>query len=115
MNKKTKMLVGVGVVAIAAYYFWNKSKKKSFVNAIAAPRGIARDNVKSSRPMNTSYAQQAVSSPITQEGSCETCYTALTTGRSMPSGCNCCRVSDTNIGRMVNCQSCVFNGRNCPV
>jgi len=27
MNKKTKMWLGVGVVAVAAYYFWNKSKK----------------------------------------------------------------------------------------
>lgn len=26
MNKKTKMWLGVGVVAAAAYYFWNKSK-----------------------------------------------------------------------------------------
>ena len=26
MNKKTKMYIGVGVVAVAAYYFWNKSK-----------------------------------------------------------------------------------------
>ncbi len=26
MNKKTKMILGVGVVAAAAYYFWNKSK-----------------------------------------------------------------------------------------
>ena len=27
MNKKTKMLLGVGVLAAAAYYFWNKSKE----------------------------------------------------------------------------------------
>ena len=34
MNKKTKMLLGVGVVAVAAYYFWNKSKTKAaFANA----------------------------------------------------------------------------------
>ena len=26
MNKKTKMWVGVAVVAAAAYYFWNKKK-----------------------------------------------------------------------------------------
>jgi hypothetical protein len=26
MNKNTKLLLGVGVVAAAAYYFWNKSK-----------------------------------------------------------------------------------------
>ena len=34
MNKKTKMILGVGVVAVAAYYFYNKSKKSaSFVSA----------------------------------------------------------------------------------
>ena len=26
MNKKTKMLLGLGALAVAAYYFWNKSK-----------------------------------------------------------------------------------------
>ena len=26
MNKQTKMYLGVGVLALAAYYFWNKSK-----------------------------------------------------------------------------------------
>jgi hypothetical protein len=29
MNKKTKIWLGVGVVAVAAYYFWNKSQKDS--------------------------------------------------------------------------------------
>jgi len=34
MNKKTKMYIGVGVVAVAAYYFWHKSQTtaKSFAN-----------------------------------------------------------------------------------
>jgi hypothetical protein len=32
MNKKTKMWLGVGVVAAAAYYFWHKSKTASFAN-----------------------------------------------------------------------------------
>jgi hypothetical protein len=33
MNKKTKMLLGVGAVAAAAYYFWNKSKTtKAYAN-----------------------------------------------------------------------------------
>lgn len=36
MNKKTKMWVGVAVVAAAAYYFWNKNKK-----AKAAPAATA--------------------------------------------------------------------------
>jgi hypothetical protein len=33
MNKKTKMLLGVGVVAVAAYYFWMQSKKKETAKA----------------------------------------------------------------------------------
>jgi hypothetical protein len=34
MNKKTKMYVGLGVLAVASYYFYNKSKKSaSFVSA----------------------------------------------------------------------------------
>ena len=33
MNKKTKMLLGVGVVAVAAYYFYIKSNKDKKVNA----------------------------------------------------------------------------------
>ena len=36
MNKKTKMYVGVAVVAVAAYYFWNQSKKKAAAAAAAA-------------------------------------------------------------------------------
>ena len=38
MNKKTKMWVGVAVVAAAAYYFWNKKKKET---AVAAPAATA--------------------------------------------------------------------------
>jgi hypothetical protein len=38
MNKKTKMYVGVAVVAVAAYYFWNQSKKKAAAAAAAAPK-----------------------------------------------------------------------------
>ena len=29
MNKKTKMWLGVGVVAAAAYYFWHKSQSST--------------------------------------------------------------------------------------
>jgi hypothetical protein len=36
MNKKTKMYVGVAVVAVAAYYFYLQSKKKK-ETAAAAP------------------------------------------------------------------------------
>ena len=35
MNKKTKMYVGVAVVAAAAYYFWMQSKKKETAAAPA--------------------------------------------------------------------------------
>jgi hypothetical protein len=37
MNKKTKMWLGVGVVAAAAYYFWNKKKTADAAAAPAAP------------------------------------------------------------------------------
>ena len=33
MNKKTKMLLGVGVLAAAAYYFWMKSKETKTTTA----------------------------------------------------------------------------------
>ena len=47
MNKKTKMYVGLGVVAVAAYYFWMQSKKKEtatapakFVGAVGRTGGL---------------------------------------------------------------------------
>ena len=33
MNKQTKMYLGVGVLVLAAYYFWNKSKNSPKANA----------------------------------------------------------------------------------
>ena len=39
MNKKTKMYVGVALVAVAAYYFWNKSKKDKTMSAFANASG----------------------------------------------------------------------------
>ena len=36
MDKKTKMWLGVGVVAVAAYYFWNKKKQADAAAAAAA-------------------------------------------------------------------------------
>jgi hypothetical protein len=41
MNKKTKMYVGVAVVAAAAYYFWMQSKKKETAVAPAKFVGAA--------------------------------------------------------------------------
>jgi hypothetical protein len=48
MNKKTKMYVGVAVVAVAAYYFYMQSKKKKetavapakFVGAVGTTGGL---------------------------------------------------------------------------
>lgn len=37
MNKKTKMWLGVGVVAVAAYYFWNKKKQADAAAAAVVP------------------------------------------------------------------------------
>ena len=40
MNKKTKMIVGVGVVALAAYLLYQQSQKKtaSFSGGVGSPR-----------------------------------------------------------------------------
>ena len=47
MNKKTKMYVGVALVAAAAYYFYTKSKKEQtavapakFVGAVGRTGGL---------------------------------------------------------------------------
>jgi hypothetical protein len=38
MNKKTKMWLGIGVVAAAAYYFYHKSKTtKAYANQVGYP------------------------------------------------------------------------------
>jgi hypothetical protein len=39
MNKQTKMLVGVGVVAVAGYFIYQSTQKKSFSN-LTAPTGL---------------------------------------------------------------------------
>lgn len=39
MNKKTKVLLGVGVLAVAAYYFWNKSKESKKTSEFASANG----------------------------------------------------------------------------
>jgi len=41
MNKKTKMYVGLGVVAVAAYYFYMQSKKKETTTSTAKFVGAA--------------------------------------------------------------------------
>ena len=42
MNKKTKMALGLGVVAVAAYYFWNKKKKAATTTAFANAAGVPK-------------------------------------------------------------------------
>jgi len=44
MNKKTKMYVGVAVVAVAAYYFYMQSKKKETATAPAKFVGMVPAN-----------------------------------------------------------------------
>jgi hypothetical protein len=36
MNKQTKMLIGVGAVAVAGYFIWKSTQKKSFASAIGS-------------------------------------------------------------------------------
>jgi hypothetical protein len=44
MNKKTKMYIGLGVVAVVAYYFYNKSKKSAnFVSADGCRYTLAKN------------------------------------------------------------------------
>jgi hypothetical protein len=38
MDKKTKMLLGVGVLGVGAYLLYQSQKKKSFANYMAAPK-----------------------------------------------------------------------------
>jgi hypothetical protein len=45
MNKKTKMWLGVGVVAAAAYYFWNKSKSAPAATTPAVAKFVGADAV----------------------------------------------------------------------
>ena len=40
MNKKTKMYVGLGIVAVAAYYFYMQSKKKETTTAPAPAKFV---------------------------------------------------------------------------
>jgi hypothetical protein len=44
MNKKTKMYVGLGVVAVAAYYFYMQSKKKE--TAVAPAKFVGATGMK---------------------------------------------------------------------
>ena len=48
MTKKTKMWLGVGVVALAAYYLWKKSEEKK----AKAPFANASGRLKFGRPAN---------------------------------------------------------------
>lgn len=46
MNKKTKMWLGVGVVAAAAYYFWHKSQAdKTTTTAATTAKFVGSDGV----------------------------------------------------------------------
>jgi len=55
MNKKTKMLIGVGAIALVGYYFYNKSKNKSFANLTAGAYDLKCPcrTVKSTRDVQT--------------------------------------------------------------
>ena len=43
MNKKTKMWLGVGVVAAAAYYFWHKSQATATTPAATTAKFVGSD------------------------------------------------------------------------
>ena len=43
MNKNPKMIIGVGVVAVAGYLLWKQSQKKSFANLTSRTAKTAMD------------------------------------------------------------------------
>jgi hypothetical protein len=45
MNKKTKMYIGVGVVAVAAYYFWKKSQDAKATATVVKKDLVGADGV----------------------------------------------------------------------
>ena len=55
MNKKTKLYVGVGVVALAAYYFYMKSKKKE--STVAPAKFVGATGRKKGRTPCVAYEQ----------------------------------------------------------
>lgn len=58
MNKKTKMYVGLAVVAVAAYYFYNKKKKEAAV-APAATASFVGKRMKTFAPTDsTGHSKQ---------------------------------------------------------
>ena len=50
MNKQTKMLIGVGVVAVAGYVYWKSTQKKSFANLGGNVFGKRADDTKGNCP-----------------------------------------------------------------
>jgi hypothetical protein len=56
MNKQTKMYLGLGVLALAAYYFYNKSKNSPKANA------------EGGCPAGYSYSINAKNQPICDNG-----------------------------------------------
>ena len=63
MNKKTKMWLGVGVVAAAAYYFWNKKKT---TDAAAAPKASFMPKVPA-KPLPYGSMFNPAKDPITKQ------------------------------------------------
>ena len=45
MNKKTKMYLGLGVLAVAAYYFWDKSQKAKATTTVVKKDLVGADGV----------------------------------------------------------------------
>ena len=44
MNKKTQMYLGLGLLAVAGYYFWNKSKTSSPKANVAGKLKVRKSN-----------------------------------------------------------------------
>ena len=72
MNKKTKMYVGVALVAAAAYYFWNKSKKdKAPTTTTPTAKFVGADAVFANAagcPSGYSYSINSLKQPVCDNG-----------------------------------------------
>jgi hypothetical protein len=82
MDKKTKMWVGVAVVAAAAYYFWNKSKTPA---TTTTKQFVAADGIFANTVGHGSHSVAVQSASrgkrrFLNAGGCASGYTPVTTG-----------------------------------
>jgi hypothetical protein len=71
MNKKTKMWLGVGVVAAAAYYFWHKSQATATTTASTTAKFVGANAIFANAggcPSGYSYSINSSKQPVCDNG-----------------------------------------------